>query len=195
MKNLFLIILIPIFISNSFAQKNKKTNTKTSEKINIVAKADNLTAEIIKNNFYLFANNGKSKDTLSKKTFENLPTETKILSFKSKGNKLYFLTWNEKTLIQSATKTEDKTFTNSEIFDISSKTKVFTNIQIATKIKEQVFLDRLKNASETQERLRNEGFVVTLLPDGDLSLKTKTQENKMTYDATQKKYIDLKKKK
>lgn len=195
MKNIFLIILISILTSNSFAQKKKKTDTKTVEKINVVAKADNLTAEIIKNNFYLFANNGKSKDTLSKKTFQNLPTETKILGFKSKGNKLYFLTWNEKTIIQTATKTEDKTFTNSEIFDVSSRTKVFTNIQIATKIKEQVFLDRLKNASETQERLRNEGFVVTLLPDGDLSLKTKTQENKMTYDAAQKKYIDLKKKK
>lgn len=194
MKKLLLLVLITLSISSSFAQKKKKTVAKALS-ANILSKIDNLTVEFSKNNLLLFANSGKLKDTISIKSTEYPISDCKISSFTAKGNKLYLMTWNEKATTQTATKTEEKTFANSEIYDVASKTKVFANIQTATKIKEQVFLDRLKNASETQERMRNEGFVVTLLPDGELSLKTKTQENKMTYDVAAKKYVDVKKKK
>ena len=161
-----------------------------------MAKADNVSVEIIKNNFNIYILNGKIKDSINIKTVgAAVPTDCKLVSFSAKNNKLYLLTYNEKTTIQSTNKTEEITATNTEIFDVVNKTKVFSNIQKSTKITEKVFLDRLKNASETQEKMRNEGFVTTLLPDGDLSLKTKTQENRMTYDAASKKYIDSKKKK
>ena len=44
--------------------------------------------------------------------------------------------------------------------------------------KAQVFLDKLKNASETQERMRREGFEFFLNADGTITQKNKTQENK-----------------
>ncbi len=193
MKKTFLFIIIVSYSINSLAQKkNKKTITSISK--TVITQTDGISVEAIKNNFYVLFNNGLSKDTLSK-TVGNKQTDCKIIPFNAKTNKLYLVSWIEKNTTQTATKTEDKTLTYSEIFDTNSKSKVFSNIQTSTKIKEQVFLDKLKNASETQERTRNEGFVVTILPDGDLSLKTKTQENKMTFDLVAKKYIDAKKRK
>ena len=195
MKKILLLLLISFTCLNAIAQKKGKSNSKVS-KTNVLAKSDNVTVEIVKNNFNLYVSNGKIKDSINIKTVgTTVPTDCKLTAFTSKNNKLYLLTYNEKTIIQSVNKTEEITAANAEIFDIVSKSKVFSNVQKATKITEKVFLDRLKNASETQERMRNEGFVVTLLPDGDLLLKTKTQENKMTYDAVTKKYIDVKKKK
>ena len=194
MKKIIYFLCILLLSINSFAQKKIKSAVKTSSS-NVVAKSDNVTAEILKNVFYVFAINGKIKDTLFKKSIENAPLDSKIINFTAKGNKLYLLTWIEKQTVQTTNKTEEKTFNNSEVFDPKTKTKVFSNIQTSSKITEKVFLDRLKNASETQERLRNEGFVVSVLPNGDLSLKTKTQENKMTFDAVLSKFIDIKSKK
>jgi hypothetical protein len=195
MKKIFQLILISLFCINLHAQKKNKSVAKNI-KTNVLAKVDNVTIEIVKNNFNLYVLNGKIKDSINIKTIANVaPTECKLTSFSSKGNKLYMLTYNEISTTQTTNKTELLTATNCEIFDIGSKSKVFSNVQKSTKITEKVFLDRLKNASETQEKMRNEGFVVSLLPDGDLSLKTKTQENKMTYDIISKKYVDFKKKK
>jgi hypothetical protein len=187
-----ILIAILVVSTSVFAQKKKKT-VKT-ETQNVIAKTDNVSAEIAKNNMYVFANNGKSKDTISVKPLgTSVPAEAKMVAFNTKNNKLYMVTWIEKNMTKTVTKTEIATIVNSEIYDIATKTKVFENKQTATNIKEQVFLDKLKNASETQERNRNEGFVVTLLPDGDLSLKTKTQDSKMTYDVVAKKYSIKKK--
>ena len=196
MKNLILILLVSFLYSNSYGQK-KKAVVKKNVATSVLAKTDNLTAEIIKNNFYLFINNGKKKDTIIIKSVDNkiIPTDCKIVAFSAKAKPLYLLTWIEKSTLQSPTKKEDITYTYSEIYEITSKTKSFSNMQTATKITEQVFLDKLKNASETQERLRNEGFVFTLTKDGDIMLNTKKQENKMTFDIDTKKYIDIKKKK
>ena len=194
MKKVFCLFIVCFLSLNSFSQKKKKSVLKATS-ANILAKSDNISAENINNTFYVFANNGKQKDTLSKKSIINAPTDCKLSNFSAKGNKLYSLTWIEKITTQSTNKSEEKTLNNTEIFDTKLKAKVFSNIQTVTKITEKVFLDKLKNASETQERMRNEGFVVSILPTGDLSLKTKTQENKMTYDIVAKKFIDIKGKK
>jgi hypothetical protein len=191
MKKLILLAILSV-TTTIVAQKKKKSGKTESQ--NVIAKTDNISAEIAKNNMYIFANNGKLKDTISVKSLgTSVPIEAKIVAFNTKNNKLYMVTWIEKNMTKTVTKTEIATIVNSEIYDIATKTKVFENKQTATNIKEQVFLDKLKNASENQERNRNEGFVVTLLPDGDLSLKTKTQDSKMTYDAVAKKYSIKKK--
>ena len=195
MKKIFLITLLSVFCLSANAQKKKKSIGKVA-KTSALAKADNVTIEINKNNFNVYILNGKVKDSILIKPLSGTaPADCKLVAFTSKATKLYCLTYSEKSQVLSTNKTEDITNTNTEIFDITSKTKVFSNVQKSTKITEKVFLDRLKNASETQEKMRNEGFIVTILPNGDLSLKTKTQENKMTFDVVAKKYIDIKKKK
>ncbi len=195
MKKLFLLILISFLSICSNAQKKKKSTPKVS-KTNVLAKLDNLTAEIIKNNFNIYIINGKLKDSINIKTVGTIPpTDCVLKSFTSKGIKMYLLTYNEKSLVQNPNKTEDITATNSEILDVSTKTKVFSNIQKTTKITEKVFLDKLKNASETQEKMRNEGYTFALLPDGDISLNSKTKSSKLSYDLASKQFIETKKKK
>jgi ribosomal silencing factor RsfS len=105
---------------------------------------------------------------------------------------LYLITWIEKITIKTDLKTEDIINLHSEIYELSSKKQVVANTQITKNITEKVFLDKLKNASETQQRVRREGFEFILLPEGDIVLKTKTQENKMMYNPIDKKYVDAK---
>ena len=91
-------------------------------------------------------------------------------------------------------KTEDITIVYSYIYEITSKKQVFYNTQLTNHIIEKVFLDRLKNASETQEKMRREGFEFTLNPDGSVTQKNKTQENKLVYDVAKMEYVNAKKK-
>ncbi len=194
MKKLFLLILISFFCINANAQKKKKSNIKIT-KTNVLAKTDNISVEINNNNLNLYINNGKLKDSINIKSLTITPTECKIKAFTTKNNTFYLLTYLEKSMIQNPNKSEDITVTNSEIYDIVSKTKVYGNIQKTTKITEKIFLDRLKNASETQEKMRNEGYIFALMTDGDISLSSKTKSSKLTYDLTTKQFIENKKKK
>jgi hypothetical protein len=80
------------------------------------------------------------------------------------------------------------------IYEIATKKQVFSNFEKTSNIVEKVFLDKNKNASETQEKIRREGFVLTLNADGTVSQKNKTQENKWVYDAAKVDFVDAKKK-
>ena len=85
-------------------------------------------------------------------------------------------------------KTEEVVNVHCEIFDVTTKTQVLANTQTTTNITEKVFLDKLKNASETQQKIRREGLEFRLNPDGTVTLKSKKQENKLTYNPAEKKY-------
>lgn len=185
MKNVFCLLVLFCSVSG-FSQKKKKATSKEPAPISIV-KLDNLNAEIIKNDFYLFRMDKLAKkDTMLLRTYTDkmLPTDCKIVKFSCKNIPMYNLSWTEKATTETKTKKEEIVATYSQIWNPTTKTKVFENIQTATKIKEQVFLDKLKTASETQERNRNEGYVFTLLPNGDFTLKNKSVESKYTYNVT-----------
>jgi hypothetical protein len=104
------------------------------------------------------------------------------------------LTWTEVTQNKTDLKTEDITTIYSNIYEISSKKLVFYNTQLTNHITEKVFLDKMKQVSETQEKMRREGFEFTLNPDGSVKQKNKTQENKLVYDAAKMEYVDSRKK-
>ncbi len=195
MKKNLIIILFIAFALNVNAQKKKSSNPKSIKSNNVLAKLDNITVEINKNNLNLYVINGKINDSINVKKLNTTPTDVKLKSFSTKGNTLYLLTYSEKTLVQNPNKTEDILTTNSDVLDLISKSIIYSNVQKTTKITEKVYLDRLKNASETQEKIRNEGFLFSLLPDGDISLNSKSKSNKLTYDSATKQYIDFKKKK
>ena len=192
MKKMMVLVLVSLFCVSICAQKKKPIAKKATSIV--LAKAANLSAEIVKDNFYLFINNVNSKDTIVLKTIDvkNLPYDCKILAFTTKSTPLYLITWIEKITIKTDLKTEDIINLHSEIYELSSKKQVVANTQITKNITEKVFLDKLKNASETQQRVRREGFEFILLPEGDIVLKTKTQENKMMYNPIDKKYVDAK---
>ena len=196
MKKIILIVLVVFISIGSYSQKKKAaSNTKSTSAL---AKIDNLTAEIKSGNFQLaISENGKPKDVIVIKAADAkfIPTDCKLIAFKANGAQLHLLTWSEKTTTKTDLKTENSTTVNSKIFEINSKAEVFSNYQITNLIVEIVFLDRLKNASETQERIRREGFEFILNADGSILQKNKTQELKWIYDVKGVKYNEVKKKK
>lgn len=189
MQKIVFLLVFTSFCMCGYSQK-KKIVKKIAPSI-VLAKADNLTAELLNTNFYLFiTTKTNSKDTLLLKSFDSnkVPSECKIVPFTAKGTKLYCVSWTEKTLTETKLKTEDATAFVTEICDSGSKTKVLSNVQTTTKIKEIHFLDKNQTVSETLEKIRREGFEFSLNPQGDVVLKNKTQENKMSYNAANKRY-------
>ena len=189
MKKTILLFVMAFFCMTLFSQTNK---TKKSTPSSILAKSDNVSAEMIKNKFYLFiTNKGAKKDTILLKSFEvdKLPLECKIEPFTTKGTTLHKITWQEKKTAQSKLKTEVAVTTVSVICDIASTTKVLTTEQTTTKITEIHFLDDKQTVSETIDRIRNEGFECIVNKAGDVVLKNKAKENKMIYVPADKKFV------
>jgi hypothetical protein len=176
---------------NAVYSQKKKTPQKTTS--SVVAKSDNVSVAISKNSlFLLISNKGVIKDTILLKTIDanSLPTECKILPFLAKGVKLYSVSWVEKKVTETKLKTEDATTVNTELCEVVSKTKLLSNAQTTTKVKEIHFLDAKQTVSETVQKVRNEGFVLSLTKEGDVILKNKTQENKLTYNPTENKFVN-----
>lgn len=195
MKKIVLFMLVALCSVSSYAQKKKVTAKKAvaSTSKGVLAKADNIVAEIKAGNFQLTVD-GKEAIVVKAADAKFAPTDVKLKSFTASGVKLYLLTWTEKTLNKTDLKTEDITTVYSNVYEITSKKQVFYNTQLTNHIVEKVFLDKLKNASETQERMRREGFEFTLNPDGTITQKNKTQENKLIYDAAKMEFVNSKKK-
>lgn len=192
MKKTFLLIALSLITMTGFSQKKKgggKAKAKTEA--GVLAKTDNLTAEKVKNEVHIYVTADGKKDLLFSKPVDGKSTlsEVKITSFKAKETPLYYISWTEKGTNKTDLKKEDYTSIVSEIWDVPTKTQLIGNDQRTTHIVEKVFLDKLKNASETQERMRREGFEFTLLPNGDFILKDKKGETKYSYNTTDKKYI------
>ena len=154
--------------------------------------SDNIVAEIKNANFQITINqNGKAIDGIIVKSANGSfsPTNIKLTAFTANGSKLYLLSWTENSTNKTDLKTENIVAVYTNIYEITSKKQVFTNTQQTANITEKVFLDRLKQASETQQRVRREGFEIILNPDGSITEKSKTQEQKMVYDATKMEFV------
>jgi len=189
--------MIMLCANLSFSQKKKTTAKKTTTEKTSSIKVDNLLAEVKGKTFQVtITEKGKPTDALIVKELnDNLkPTDIKLSSFTVSGTKLYLLQWTEKSNTKTDVKTEDITTVFSVIYEIATKKQVFSNFEKTSNIVEKVFLDKNKNASETQEKIRREGFVLTLNADGTVSQKNKTQENKWVYDAAKVDFVDAKKK-
>ncbi|WP_130733676.1 hypothetical protein [Flavobacterium sp. J27] len=193
MKRIFLVSLL-ILSTVCFSQKKKSTTKKSNAKT-VLAKVDNISAEMISVNkqkqIVLFVTNGNVLDTLKLKTSDNLdfkPLNFAISSYTTNNVKLYYVHWEENNVISTKLKKEDENFVESQIWNVSKKELLIGNIQKTSHIVETVFLDKNKTASETQERNRREGFEFNLLPNGDFILKNKTQQNTYTYNVTADKY-------
>ncbi|MFE3848600.1 hypothetical protein ACFX5D_11570 [Flavobacterium sp. LB3P45] len=186
MKKTILLLVLFFFYTAIFSQSKKATTSS------VFAKSDNVSAEMIKNNFYLFlTNKGAKKDTILLKSFDvdRLPLECKIEAFTTKGTTLHKITWLEKKTLQTKLKTEVAVTTVSIICELASKTKVLSNEQTTIKITEIHFLDDKQTVSETIDRIRNEGFECIVNKQGDVVLKNKAMENKMVYHPADKKFV------
>lgn len=189
MKKILLLVVLSFVVTATFAQK-KKTGKATAS----LAKVDNLVAEVKAGNFQLTID-GKEAIVVKSVDSKFAPSDVKLTGFTASGTKLYLLSWTEKTQNKTDLKLEDITTIYSTIYEIASKKQVFINSQLTSNITEKVFLDGLKQASETQQKIHREGFEFTLNPDGSVTQKNKKQENKLVYDVAKLEYVDVRKKK
>ena len=205
MKKIVLILSAILISSVSFAQKKKTPAKGAKVEKTVLSKNGNFTAELLKGKdayrLYLLNGVGKKADTISLERYAydpkattkvNLPENLVITPFTAKSAKLYNITWNEKSLTEVPDRKEDATRTVTQIWNLDSKAQLHTNTQTATRITEILYLDKGKNASQTSEKMRNEGFTLTVAPEGDLILKNRTQENRLAYDEATAKYVAVK---
>jgi hypothetical protein len=191
MKKIFLFSVFALLALPMTAQKKKPATAKSTTAL---AKAENVSVEFIKNELYLFVNNKGKKDTIKLKSYteSTKPATASITAFTAKGVKLHCISWTENSVTQTPERTEDKTTTYTEIYNLINKGKAFSNAQTTTKIKEIQYLDKLKNASQTVEKNRSEGLAFTLNPNGDVSLKNKKEDRTLIYNASSNIYQDSK---
>jgi len=183
MKNIFLFLCFGLLTINSFSQK-KISTTKRPSSSSALPMVDNLQVEIKNGKFQLtISEKGKTSDMLIVKDVDAAftPKDCKLSSFTASGVKLYLLTWTELSMTKSLNKTEDKTTIHSVIYEITTKKQVYSNYQLTNHITEKVSLGGT-GASETQEKIRREGFEFTLNSDGSVTQKNKTQQTTYVYD-------------
>jgi hypothetical protein len=185
MKKIFLFVCIGLLTVNGYSQKKKVAAKKPATTTSALPKLDNLQVEVKGGKFQIaIVEKGKPAEAMVVK--EDVtgfkPIDCKLSSFTGSGVKLYLLTWTEINTITTGDKTEERTTVYSVIYEIAAKKQVFSNYQLTNHITEKVFLDKLRTASETQEKIRREGFEFVLNADGSITQKSKTQQNTMFYN-------------
>lgn len=183
MKKMFLFLCVGLLTLNGFSQK-KASAKKSATTSAALPKLDNLQVEIKNGKFQVtVSEKGKTNDMLVVKDVDAsfTPKDCKLKSFTASGVKLYLLTWTELNTIATGKKTEEKTFIYNVIYEIASKKQVYSNYQLTNHITEVVSLGGTA-ATETQEKMRREGFEFVLNPDGSVTQKNKTQQTTYVYD-------------
>lgn len=183
MKRIFLFVCVALLSLNGYSQK-KKGGAKPTATVSAFPKLDNLTTEIKNGNFQIsISEKGKTNDALVVKAVDAsfAPKDVKLSSFTASGVKLYLLTWTELSKVVAGNKTEDKTTVYNVIYEVMAKKQVYSNYQLTNHIVEKVSLGGTA-ASETQEKIRREGFEFILNPDGSVTQKAKNQQNTFVYD-------------
>ncbi|HJS01636.1 MAG TPA: hypothetical protein VJ780_11950, partial [Flavobacterium sp.] len=138
MKRAFLVLLL-IVATTGFSQKKKTTSKKTTSK-SVLAKIDNLTAEITTANkqkkIVLFVLNDGTKETieLSKNNPDLNPINFTITPFTVNNVKLYHIHWEEKNKISTKLKNEDQDIVESQIWNIEKKELLLGNTQKSSHI-------------------------------------------------------------
>lgn len=194
MKKLLLIALA-ITSLNAYSQK-KKPAAKPAAGKTVLNKSGDLSAELAerKDNYRFYVLN--AKDTLTSKTIakkNGAPTNVKITPVTCGGAKFHSIVWVEKKIVGDAkSKLENISETHTEIWDAATKTKVYENVQSVNNITEIVWLDPNKTASKTVEKIQRGGAECLVNAQGDIILKNKNQESKLTYDPVAKKFVPKK---
>lgn len=187
----YLLFVMVLTMSVTYAQK-KKTKAAAAAPKGALAKSGDASVVFNKKND-LFLVVVKDSMLLSKAKPDFNPANVKISPVKVKTNTFYCVTWNETQKSDTKLKKEVAAVTESQIWNPTTKTLLIGNTQKAVDVTEIVFLDRLKTASETQYKKRNEGYLFSLLPNGDFTLSNKSASTKYAYNDKSSRYEPVKK--
>jgi len=186
------ILLMALFISATYGQKKKGgAKAPATTVAEVLAKNGDASVKMNKSKVLLIV----AKDTMVlAENRTTAPTNCKVVPVKIKTNTFYCITWIETAKTDTKLKKEEAAITESQIWNPLTKTLLIGNTQKTVKVTEIVFLDRLKTASETQYKTRNEGYLFSLLPNGDFSLSNKSATTKYAYNEKSARYEPVKKK-
>lgn len=185
---LFIFTLIPLI---NFSQKKKASPKKAPVSTNVIASLENITLEKVKEKLCVFIQDKNKKDTIFLRAIDSKfsPKDARIVTHISDKTKLFYIVFTENIFLKTDLKTEDLSLIQTYIIEPISKKIVFENLQKTTKITEIVFLDKLKTASETKEKIKREGQECIINADGSIILKNKTTQSKLIYQASNYKFI------
>jgi hypothetical protein len=176
-------LFVSLLTVTSYSQK-KKTAIKKGSETSLFPKLDNLQVEVKNGTFQIaISEKGKENDVMIVKAVDAnfTPTNCKLSSFMASGVKLYLLTWTEINFLKTSNKTENKTTVYNFIYELVTKKQVYSNYQLTNNIVEKVTLGGT-GASETQEKIRREGFEFILNSDGSITQKGKNQQVTFFYN-------------
>lgn len=186
MKKITILLLI-LSVSIVYGQKKKKKITSSSATTSVLAKSGNASVVFSKKkDLYLVVL--KDSMLLTKNRTDFNPTNVKLTPVKAKSNTFYCVTWNETQKTDTKLKKEVAAVTENQIWNPVTKTLLIGNTHKAVDVSEIEFLDRLKTASQTVYKKRNEGYVFTLLGNGDFTLSNKSVTTKYAYNEKSSKY-------
>lgn len=192
MKKILIVAIVSLTGLLVTAQKSKKLVTPKNE---VLATLDNVSAEIMVQNkirkLVLFVKNETQTDTLLIKQLPDAkykPNNFSLKSFTTSDTKLYHVSWQEMILVDTKIKKETTSITENQVWNIATKKQLFTNFHKSYYLKETQFLDKNKTASHDVEKKSSEGSEFHLLPNGDVSLFSKSQQSHYVYSVTNDKY-------
>ena len=178
-------------VSFTYGQKKKKSTT-AKVSAGVLAKSGDASVLFNKKKDLVLA---FAKDTmvLSKSKSDFAPTNVKVAPVKVKTNTFYCVTWNETVKTDAKGKKETAAVTENQLWNPATKTLLIGNTQKAVEVQEIEYLDKLKTASQTVYKKRNEGYQFTLLGNGDFTLSNKTSSTKYAYNDKSSRYEPVKK--
>lgn len=185
------ILVMAFTLSVTYGQKKKSAKKSATASSEVLAKNGDASVKMNKSKVILIV----AKDTMVLAENKTTPlSNCKVVPVKIKTNTFYCVTWNETAKTDSKLKKEEAAIVESQIWNPLTKTLLVGNTQKTVKVTEIVFLDRLKTASETQYKTRNEGYLFSLLPNGDFSLSNKSATTKYAYNEKAARYEPVKRK-
>lgn len=194
MKKIALLLLL-LSVSFSYGQKKKRSSSskvKAKAPSGVLAKTADASVLFNKKNDLVLV---VLKDTmvLTKSKSNFTPTNVKVAPVKVKTNTFYCVTWNETVKTDTKAKKETAAVTENQLWNPATKTLLVGNTQKAVEVQEVEYLDKLKTASQTVYKKRNEGYQFTLLGNGDFTLSNKTSSTKYAYNEKSSRYEPVKK--
>ncbi|SHI86591.1 hypothetical protein [Flavobacterium terrae] len=194
MKKIALLLLV-LSVSFSYGQKKKRSSSskvKAKAPSGVLAKEGDASVLFNKKNDLVLVV-AKDSMVLTKSKSNFAPTNVKVAPVKVKTNTFYCVTWNETVKTDTKAKKETAAVTENQLWNPATKTLLVGNTQKAVEVQEVEYLDKLKTASQTVYKKRNEGYQFTLLGNGDFTLSNKTSSTKYAYNEKSSRYEPVKK--
>ncbi|QYS89232.1 hypothetical protein [Flavobacterium davisii] len=134
----------------------------------------------------------KDSMLLTKNKPEFVPNTVKVAPIKVKNKTFYHVSWKAVEKKETSLGKEFVNLTENQIWNPVKKTLLIANIEKSIDITEIEYLDKFKNASQTISKKRNEGYLFSLLSNGDFSLSNKNNMTKYSYNEKTDKYESVK---